>query len=127
MARRPGRSRRRTHDFFDAAGKDVGHHGAGPSWSLADGSAVTGKKVAQAAAPAADAIPWLLVAVTSSSGTGALSSATYVQRVNTVAGKAPPSGCLGATLASEVPVDYAAEYYFYSGGLTDAAPDAGAH
>jgi hypothetical protein len=104
--------------LFDASGKEVGSHGAGPTWSTRDGSRITAKKVAQVNAKAAGAVPWLLLETTSATGSGTLSTVTYVQRVGTARGTAPPDGCLGATLGNEVRVDYAAEYYFYAGGRT---------
>ena len=64
--------------------------------------------------------------MTSTSGTGVLSTASYVQRVGTARGAMPPDGCLGATLNSEVRVDYAAEYYFYAGDRRATGPDAAA-
>ena len=102
--------------LFDAAGKQVGSHDAGPSWSTSDGSRVTAKQLAQVDAPRANAIPWLLLEVTATAGTGRIASATHVQRVGTERGKTPPDGCMGATLDSEVRVDYSAEYYFYATG-----------
>jgi hypothetical protein len=35
--------------LLDAQGHQVGSHGAGPTWTLADGSSVIGEKVAEAA------------------------------------------------------------------------------
>jgi hypothetical protein len=101
--------------LFDAGGTEAGRHGAGPTWSLNDGSVVTAKKIAQADAPRGNDIPWLLLEVTSAAGTGVLSTATYVQRIGTARGAMPPDGCLGANLDSEVRVDYSAEYFFYAG------------
>jgi len=100
----------------DAKGKEAGKHGAGPSWTATDGSAVTGAKVAQADAPAPDAIPWLLLRATSTSGKGQLSQVTFIQRLATKGGKAPPTGCDAAHNGNELRVDYSADYYFYSGG-----------
>ena len=54
--------------LFDADGRQVGTHGAGPSWKLADGSSVVAEKAAQAPSPDAHAIPWLLLRVTSHDG-----------------------------------------------------------
>jgi hypothetical protein len=62
--------------------------------------------------------------VISAAGTGALSKASYVQRVATTRGAIPPDGCLGATLHSEVRVDYTAEYFFYTGDRPAAGLDA---
>ena len=45
-------------------GTPAGRHGAGPTWTAVDGSAVKGVKVA-AATPDPSAIPWLLLRVES--------------------------------------------------------------
>ena len=54
-------------DLFDTSGKKIGKHYAGPHWESTDGSKVAGTVKEQAAAPQADAIPWLLL-VTKSVG-----------------------------------------------------------
>ena len=100
--------------LHDEHGAAAGKHGAGPSWtSSKDGSSVTAKKTAQADAPAPDAIHWLLLTATSSSGKGVFAGVTHVQRVNTKGGKAPAGGCDAAASGSEKRVDYSADYYFY--------------
>ena len=38
-------------NLFDAEGRQIGTHFAGPSWKLADGSEITGSPVAKADAP----------------------------------------------------------------------------
>jgi hypothetical protein len=108
--------------LHDAAGAVVGTHGAGPAWTLKDGSSVTGAKVAQAPAPTAGAVPWLLLRATAASGTGQLGQVTFVQRLNTVGG-APPDGDCAKAAGHEPPelrVNYAADYYFYTGGAAAA-------
>jgi hypothetical protein len=100
--------------LFDKAGKPFGKHSAGPSWEASDGSRVTGKAVANAPSPDADSIPWLLVNILSHDGSGALSSATTIQRLNTKGGKAPASGCDAAHVGREVRVRYSADYLFYA-------------
>ena len=103
--------------LYDKGNTQVGTHGAGPNWtSTVDGSVVNGAKVAQVDAPVSSAIPWLLLRASSTSGTGAFSDITYVQRVNTANGKAPASGCDATAVGAEVRVDYSADYYFYTGG-----------
>ncbi len=52
-------------DLHDRKDKVIGHHGAGPSWKLTDGSEVTGKAVAHVDSLDSDSIPWLLVNVVS--------------------------------------------------------------
>jgi hypothetical protein len=102
--------------LYDAGGTQVGTHGAGPSWTWRDGSTAVGAKVVELTAPAAEAIPWLLLRVKSTSGAGLLSDATYVQRVNTAGGRAPATGCDATTVGTEARSGYAADYYFFSGG-----------
>ena len=101
-------------ELHDEGGAVVGTHGAGPTWTAHDGSSVVGKKVAQADAPEADAVPWLLVQAVSNSGDGILAHVTYVQRIATAHGKAPPSGCDTASVGTETRSSYTAEYYFYA-------------
>jgi hypothetical protein len=70
-------------------GEIRGQHGAGPSWTLNDGSSIVGTvpPIKNLAAPAG--IPWLLVAVKSKSGSGVLDKVDYVMRVATEGGVAP--------------------------------------
>jgi uncharacterized protein DUF3455 len=97
-------------------GRAVGTHGAGPTWTSTDGSAVVGKKIAQADAPVATAVPWLLLGAVSTTGAGIFADVTYVQRVATSGGKAPPSGCAADNVGAETAAPYTADYYFYRGG-----------
>lgn len=101
-------------ELFDEQGKVIGRHFGGPTWQLNDGSQITGKMVAKVDAPAAQAIPWLLVTVTSNSGKGALSRVTSIQRVNTVAGLAPSAECSESNREVEFKSSYSADYYFYA-------------
>jgi hypothetical protein len=100
--------------LFDKDGKEFGKHFAGPSWEAKDGSRVTGKAVANAASPDAEAIPWLLVNIVSHEGSGVLSRATTIQRINTKGGKAPAAGCDAGRAGQEVRVAYSADYLFYA-------------
>lgn len=99
--------------LFDAKGDQVGAHGDGPVWTSNDGSSVRGRKIAQADAPRADAIPWLLLQASAHGGDGIFSKVEYIQRVNTVRGKAPASGCDAGNVGLEGRADYSADYYFY--------------
>ena len=95
---------------------DAGHHGvigthyAGPTWESASGSTVVGE-VEKRCTPDPDAIPWLRLKAKTSEGPGIFDGVTYIQRVNTVGGKAPAEP--GDYEGEEVRVPYAAEYYFY--------------
>jgi hypothetical protein len=100
--------------LFDKDGQPFGKHFAGPSWEAKDGSRVTGKAVANAPSPDADSIPWLLVNIVGHEGTGVLSRATTIQRLNTKGGKAPATSCDASHAGQEVRVPYSADYLFYA-------------
>jgi hypothetical protein len=100
--------------LFDAAGNRVGKHYAGPTWESNDGSKVVGEAKARDDGPDADAIPWLLLSAKSTSGDGILGRTTSVQRIQTVGGKAPATGCSQAQAGQELRVPYKATYYFYA-------------
>src|SRR5713226_6282675 len=92
--------------LFDKDGKPFGKHFAGPSWEANDGSRVAGQAVANAPSPDAISIPWLLVKIVSHDGSGVLSRATSIQRLNTKGGKAPSSGCDEPHAGQELRVPY---------------------
>jgi hypothetical protein len=100
-------------ELFDEKGTAIGSHYGGPTWKLQDGSEITGKMVAQASAPDEGAIPWLLVAVASNSGKGALKGVTSIQRINT-SGGLPPENCKEDDLGKEAKSNYQADYWFYA-------------
>jgi hypothetical protein len=101
-------------ELFDADGNSIGRHFAGPTWKHHDESEVTGKAVAREDAPEPGAIPWLLVTVTSHSGTGVLSRVTTIQRIHTKGGQPPAAGCDDAHRGAESKSSYSAVYYFYA-------------
>lgn len=98
----------------DAHGRTLGRHGAGPYWEATDGSRVIGKVVQRADAPEAGAIPWLLLATTTSDPGGAFGRVTSVQRVNTAGGVAPATGCSRDTAGTKANVRYTADYRFFA-------------
>jgi hypothetical protein len=100
--------------LLDENGKPFGKHFAGPSWEASDGSRVTGKAVANAPSPDANSIPWLLVNIIAHEGSGVLSRATTIQRLNTKGGKAPASGCDAAHVGQEARAPYSADYLFFA-------------
>jgi hypothetical protein len=101
-------------DLFDARGNRAGRHYAGPHWESTDGSKILGTVKERAAAPAADAIPWLLLTAKSVGPEGSFSKVTSVQRVNTVGGVAPKAGCSQASAGTPVRIKYTADYYFFT-------------
>jgi len=68
-------------------GKTVGRHYAGPNWEHSDGSALVGKVAGNAPGTTSNDIPWLKLDVVSHRGSGVLTAATTVQRINTSGGK----------------------------------------
>jgi hypothetical protein len=97
-------------ELRDERGAVFAKHYAGPTWEAADGSKAVGKVMVSEPSPRAGAIAWLLLSATPS-GSGALSDARFVQRLNTSGGAAPAGAC--ATAGSEQRIDYAADYLFY--------------
>jgi Protein of unknown function (DUF3455) len=90
----------------------VGNHYAGPTWEALDGSTVVGARVAGATVDSS-AIPWLLLKASANTGRGLMSSVTYIQRLSTVAGLAPSTGCDASTAGAASEVSYTATYAFY--------------
>jgi hypothetical protein len=94
----------------------IGKHHAGadknPVWEDKDGSMVAGLKLRQASAPDNLAIPWLLLKRIATTGSGILTSALYIQRINTTGGKAPSTAGKQDN-GKMLDVPYTAEYLFY--------------
>ena len=94
----------------DAEGKStVGTHYVGPTWETNSGSKAVGTVIDRCTADP-NAIQWLSLAA-KSAGPGVLHGVRFIQRVNTVGGKAPSSG--GSFTGQEITVPYSAEYFFY--------------
>jgi hypothetical protein len=101
-------------DLFTDRGVLLGKHYAGPTWELtSDGSQVVGVVSNKVNAPQKDAIPLLLLKAKSYQGTGMMSSVSWIQRLDTLGGKAPVTGCDLAHQQAKVRVPYTANYYFY--------------
>jgi Protein of unknown function (DUF3455) len=96
----------------------VGKHDAGPHWTLLDGSKVAGKVASRADATNQGAIPSLLLSAKSVGGAGRLDKVTNIQRLNTVGGVAPTSGCTSADVGKQARIYYTADYYFFAPNST---------
>jgi len=94
-------------------GKTVGRHFAGPSWELADGSAVTGKISGRAAGATPKDIPLLKLEAATHRGSGQLTGVTTIQRLNTKGGVVEGSCDSAGTFLS---VPYSADYTFLKKG-----------
>jgi hypothetical protein len=99
-------------DLFDTRGKKIGRHYAGPRWESFDGSTIAGTQKERIDAPEADAIPWLLLTAKSVGPEGSFSKVESVQRVSTVGGTAPKTGCSSAYVGQVARMPYTADYYF---------------
>jgi hypothetical protein len=97
--------------FADAGDHGVvGIHFGGPTWESNSGSKVVGT-VIDHCTPDPDAIPWVLLGAASTEGPGIFDHVTFIQRLNTVGGKAPVDP--GAFAGQVARVPYTADYYFY--------------
>ncbi len=59
------------------------------------------------------AVAWLLIPKKEGDALGTLGGVEYVQRVDTVGGLPPPTGCDPGTVGATVKVPYSATYVFY--------------
>ncbi len=97
--------------LFDKDKKQIGKHYAGPTWEGMQGGKIVG--AAKANAPGgAGSIPWLLLDVKSSEGSGVFTQAKGVLRISTNGGVAPAQGCDQAHSGQEARVPYTATYVF---------------
>ena len=99
--------------FEKSGGAAVGTHGEGPFWRAADGSQIIGSVQARADAPAAGAIPWLLLSALPTTAPGRMAAVSSVQRIHTSGGTAPSSGCTPAELGKRARVPYTSDYVFF--------------
>ena len=100
--------------LFDASGRQIGIHFAGPTWQMQDGSKIVGTVEAKAAAPEPHAVAWLLLQVKSHAGNGLLSNVSLVRRVDTNGGTAPDTVCNETTSTQRARMRYTAHYLFYT-------------
>lgn len=98
----------------DTSGKLVGDHYAGPTWRGTDGSTTVGEVVGRAPSGNPESIPQLLLSAKRGDGDGVFSKVKSVQRLDTVGGQQPATGCASAAdLARVARVPYTATYAFY--------------
>ncbi len=97
----------------DAAGKIVGRHFAGPSWTSNDGATIVGQVSASVPAQHKGDIAWLLLTIKSRDGQGLMTQTASVQRLDTEGGVAPPTACSVANARQVVRVGYTATYVFW--------------
>lgn len=98
--------------LYACGGRVAGTHYAGPTWEAKDGSKVTATRVASYQ-PDPTAIPELLLKAATHEGAGQMAKVSFIQRLDTVGGLAPATGCDAEHLGATARVDYTATYYFY--------------
>jgi len=98
--------------LYDSDGNVVATHFAGPTWQSNSGSRVVGA-VDTKVTMDTNSIPWVRLIAVSTEGPGIFADTTFVQRVNTVAGKAPAAP--GLVVGQVFKSPYMADYYFYRG------------
>lgn len=101
-------------NLFDKQGRQIGTHFAGPTWKMADGSAIVGEVMAKADAPEKGAVQWLLLRAKTHEGRGMLSEAAFVRRTDTKGGIAPTNGCDASHVSEQARMRYSATYQFFS-------------
>jgi hypothetical protein len=101
-------------NLFDKEGRQIGTHFAGPTWKMADGSAIVGEVIAKVDAPEKDAIQWLLLRVKAHEGQGVLAEAAFIRRTETKGGVAPRAGCDASHVSEQARMRYSAIYQFFS-------------
>ena len=99
-------------DLYNRRGYKIGKHYGGPTWEGNDGSKVVGK-VKASVDYRPSTIPWLLLDAAKTEGNGIFGKTSSLQRLDTVGGKAPTSGCNSRAIGKKVRVPYTANYYFY--------------
>ncbi len=102
-------------NLYDDHGKLIITHFGGPTWQAKDGSRAVGHLVDSVTVDAT-AIPWLLLSASTTPGPDGdrLVATTYIQRIATTGGLAPPAvDCNAATAGTVAEVPYTADYYFW--------------
>jgi Protein of unknown function (DUF3455) len=106
-------------DLYDDNGKLIITHFGGPTWQAKDGSKVVGQLVDRVTVDAT-AIPWLLLSAASTAAGPdgeRLVGTTYIQRIATTGGLAPPAAeCNATTAGARAEIPYTADYYFWKKG-----------
>jgi hypothetical protein len=93
--------------------RTIGTHTSVNLWeSASDRSSVAGV-VRSTQSAGVDALPWALYRAQPLAVSGMFAGVTSIQRVNTVGGAAPATGCSAANDGAESRVAFTADYYFY--------------
>ncbi len=94
-------------------GRIVGKHYGGPTWEASDGSRVVGEVIGNSPSPKPNSIPWLLLRARATAGNGLFAHVQFIQRLNTVGGSVPATGCRREQAGQQLRASYTADYLFY--------------
>jgi uncharacterized protein DUF3455 len=94
-------------------GRIVGKHYAGPTWEANDGSKVVGEMVGSSPSPKPNSIAWLLLRAKATAGNGLFAHVQFIQRINTIGGGVPATGCRKEQAGEQLRASYTADYVFY--------------
>ena len=97
--------------LFDDEGNVVATHFVGPTWQSNSGSVVRGAVILPTVTVDPESIPWLLLKAVTADGPGIFDHTSFIQRVNTVGGKAP--SVAGSAIGEVARVPYSADYFFF--------------
>jgi hypothetical protein len=100
-------------NLLTKSGRNAGKHYAGPTWEATDGSRVVGEVIANSPATKPNSIPWLLLRAKATAGNGLFTQVQYIQRLNTVGGSVPATGCRKEEARQQLRASYTADYVFY--------------
>ena len=100
--------------LYDREGRIVGAYAGPPAtWTMSDGSSVTGSQLAVSPVLGNIHIPLQLSKGTPSAVPGMMQNITYIQRINTKNGQDFVSPCTQAELGQKVTRPYQADYIFW--------------
>jgi hypothetical protein len=92
-------------------------HYAGPTWeAVGDKSKILGQRVASSPSATENSIPQLLLSVKVLVNGQMFEDIVYIQRLDTMGGSAPESGCDANSSQMKVSVPYTARYNFFKKG-----------
>ncbi|HUP31196.1 MAG TPA: DUF3455 domain-containing protein [Usitatibacter sp.] len=98
--------------LFDGT-RSIGTHSTVGSWESSSDRSSTSGRVAATQPAGPGNLPWALYRTQSTTGAGLFNGVTSVQRVNTIGGAAPATGCTDTSLGTETRVAFTADFYFY--------------
>lgn len=100
--------------LYSRAGQEIGNYSGPPAtWTLTDGSSVTGTQIAISPVVGAIHIPLQLSSGMPGAASGMLQNVTYIQRVNTKNGQDFIKPCTQAEVGEKTVRPYQADYIFW--------------